>query len=172
MNIEVWKDIDGFESLYQVSSYGRIRSLPRYKTRGRVLKQCISKKGYLRTSIMGKPNTAYLIMHRVVAKAFIPNPNNLPEVNHKDGNKQNNHVDNLEWCTHEYNVKHSVENKLADYSKIAGSKNSQSKLNEIEVVKIRQMHKDGKNFTEIAKQYNVTANLIGMVCRMQNWKHV
>ncbi len=106
---EVWKDIAGFEGLYQVSDLGRVRSLDRecwnghvYFLRiGRVLKQKLSTSGYMRVSL-GKGNDAYV--HRLVAAAFHPNPDNMPQVNHKDENKLNNRADNLEWCTSLYNM--------------------------------------------------------------------
>lgn len=115
MMVEIWKDIKGYEGLYQVSTCGRIKSLARMvpfsnihtsgyrQLKEKILKGGITKDGYnvvtLRKDNIGK---IYSI-HRLVAETFIPNPNNLPEVNHKDENKVNNHVDNLEWCTHQYN---------------------------------------------------------------------
>ena len=111
-NKEIWKDVKGYEGLYQVSSKGRVKSLDRYclTKKGnkrfracRILKPYTQKDGYkqvdLRNSI--KPKTATI--HRLVAKAFIPNPHNYPQVNHKDENPSNNCVDNLEWCTTVYN---------------------------------------------------------------------
>lgn len=114
---EIWKDIAGYEGLYQVSNYGRIKSLERLeKTVGivkqrrrgeRMLKEtnvygyrnvCLANNGYKRT----------VRVHRIVAKTFIPNPDRKLEVNHIDGNKANNRVDNLEWCTRKENSLHSV----------------------------------------------------------------
>ena len=114
---EVWKDINGFEGYYQISNYGRIRSLDRLIIRsdgnplplkGRILKQNLKKSG--RLQIMLTKNSVYKVyqVHRLVAEHFIPNPNNWPEVNHKDENPLNNHVDNLEWCTPSYNVNYGT----------------------------------------------------------------
>ena len=101
---QVWKDIEGYEGLYQVSNTGKVRSM-NYKQTGKVkrLKPIITNTGYC-TARFGKEGKwkGYLV-HRLVAQAFIPNPNNLPCVNHKDENKTNNCIWNLEWCTHEYN---------------------------------------------------------------------
>ena len=116
---EIWKDIEGYEGKYQVSNLGRVRSLDRYQYRanpntgkpyktfkaGVVLKEQVGNNGYLRVKIFDADNHQKMaLVHRLVAKAFIPNYQNLPEVNHKDENKSNNRADNLEWCTQSYNV--------------------------------------------------------------------
>lgn len=111
--MEIWRDVVGYEGLYQVSNKGRVRSLDRifemrHKSnkmikvfkKGVILKMHKCNSGYLKVTLFGKN---YMV-HRLVANAFIPNPDNLPCVNHKDENKTNNCVDNLEWCTHQYNV--------------------------------------------------------------------
>lgn len=109
---EVWKDIDwvkGYEGLYQVSNLGRVKSLARYDSNGRFLKERIKKlvpiqTGYLTTLFCVDGVLKNMFVHRLVATAFIPNSENLPEVNHKDENKQNNCVENLEWCDRKYNL--------------------------------------------------------------------
>ena len=111
--VEVWKDIEGYEGYYEVSNHGQVRSVDRElpirknggrlfyrRLPGKVLKQCYVGCGYLFVNLRGKA----ALVHRLVAKAFIPNPNNLPFINHKDENKTNNNVDNLEWCDHMYNI--------------------------------------------------------------------
>lgn len=105
--MELWKDIKGYEGLYQVSNEGRVKSL-NYKRTGKEKTLCPKKhnKGYLQIQLMnGDRNKTYTI-HRLVAEAFIENPNNYPCVNHKDEDKQNNNVDNLEWCTQKYNMQY------------------------------------------------------------------
>ncbi len=106
---EEWRDIEGYEHEYQVSNLGRVRSLDRiskqnHKLKGRFVTPNITKGGYALVRMYGTQGFKIESIHRLVAKAFIPNPDNLPEVNHKDENKQNNCVDNLEWCTRLYNV--------------------------------------------------------------------
>ena len=108
---EIWKDIKGYEGLYQVSSEGRVRSLDRivvYKDgrksffKGKILKNVLDDKLYFVVSLYnGKRNV--LKVHRLVAQAFIPNPNNYPQINHIDENPKNNRVENLEWCNQYYN---------------------------------------------------------------------
>lgn len=111
---EEWKDIKGFEGLYQVSNLGRIKSLDRYVEcvdscrhyKCRIMRLNKRKNGYLDICLRRQEIKTRPLVHRLVAEAFIPNPNNLPQVNHKDENKENNRVDNLEWCTIEYNNKY------------------------------------------------------------------
>lgn len=97
---EQWRDISDFEGLYQISSHGRINSLINQK----VMKPRLKKNGYLQIGLYKKGEYKTFTLHRLVAMAFIPNPDMLPYVNHKDENKQNNNVENLEWCTPSYNL--------------------------------------------------------------------
>lgn len=114
---EIWKDIENFEGLYQISNLGRVKSVDRLmhvldpKSKREYDKQvpeCIratnlDSKGYVMVTLKKNGKTSRHRIHRLVAKAFIDNPNNLPQVNHIDENKENNHVNNLEWCTNAYN---------------------------------------------------------------------
>lgn len=110
--VETWKDIRDYENLYQTSNLGRARSLDRWVKdtngslrfyKGKILKLCTDKYGYLKVGLCKNNKYKKFYVHRLVAEAFIPNPDNLPCVNHKDENKQNNNVENLEFCTYEYN---------------------------------------------------------------------
>lgn len=99
---EIWKDIKGWEGLYQVSSHGRVKSFR--KKEPRLLSTCIGIHGYCVVLLHdGNGHRKNERVHRLVAQTFIPNPNNYPYINHKDEDKTNNHVENLEWCTAEYN---------------------------------------------------------------------
>ena len=122
---EIWKDIEGYEGLYQASSLGRIRSLDRevrnYNRwhiehakliKGRILKQLLDRYDYPRVWLYKSGKTKkFKLVSRLVAETFIPNPNNLPQVNHKDENKTNNRVDNLEWCDANYNSNYGTRKK-------------------------------------------------------------
>lgn len=104
---EVWKDISDFEGLYQVSNLGRVKSFRR-STKHRweseyILKPSLANNGYYQVTLYDNTHKRKFSVHRLVATAFIPNPDNLPMVNHKDENRLNNEVSNLEWCTARYN---------------------------------------------------------------------
>lgn len=111
---EIWKDIKGYEGLYQISNLGRVKSLAR-KYKSRVCKETIKKfsidvKGYCKVNLCKNGKITYPRIHRLVAEHFILNPKKLPQVNHIDENKQNNRVDNLEWCDNKYNVNYGTHN--------------------------------------------------------------
>lgn len=108
---EEWRDIKGYEGLYQVSNLGRVKSLPRKVCFGvgyrivdeKILKQYIQNNGYVWVGLHKNNKQKRMLVHRLVAIAFIPNPDNLPEVNHKSEIKTQNNVENLEWCSRQYN---------------------------------------------------------------------
>ena len=113
--IEIWKDVKGYECLYQVSNLGNVRSKNKVgidgrKIEGKLLKGGMFSNKYKFVCLRKQGENKNCLIHRLVAEAFIPNPNNYPIVNHKDGNKQNNNVENLEWCTYHENRMHA--NKL------------------------------------------------------------
>ena len=113
--IEIWRDIKGYEGLYQVSNCGRVRSS--YKG-GRILKPNLSFYGYWRVQLWrgGKGRSIYV--HRLVAQAFIPNPDGKPQINHINGIKTDNRVENLEWCTNMENQLHASKTDLKSTVKI------------------------------------------------------
>lgn len=110
---EEWRPIEGYEGLYEVSNTGRVRSLDMYVKigygsyrlhKGKVLSPGKNKDGYLLINLHCNEKNKKCLVHRLVAQAFIPNPDNLPQVNHKDEDKLNNRVENLEWCDAKYNI--------------------------------------------------------------------
>lgn len=118
---EIWKDIEGFEGMYQVSNMGNVKSLKRtiwnsgkgcYRTvHERILKANKNNDGYLQVQLHQDGKRERYLVHRLVATAFLPNPDNLPQVNHIDENKENNCMDNLEWVTCKENANHGTRNK-------------------------------------------------------------
>lgn len=130
MDKEVWKSVNEFEGLYEVSNLGNVRTVERYvnaRHRGFVGKRLLKQKvllphyeemiGYLTVALYNGKNYSTKFIHRLVAQAFIPNPNNLPCVNHKDENKLNNCVDNLEWCDYSYNANYGSRNERISNSR-------------------------------------------------------
>lgn len=124
---EIWKSIEGYEGYYEVSNYGRVRSVDRTLTysngylakhKGRILKGETDKKGYKRVRLSKNDKTKKFQVHRLVAMAFIPNPENKKFVNHIDENSSNNRLDNLEWVTGSENMRHgTIQQRLADKKK-------------------------------------------------------
>lgn len=131
--MEIWRAIHGYEYLYEISSLGNVRSLDRFKNhntskqgkimiKGVNLRPYLNTKGYLKVELSSgkRESRKTFSVHRLVALAFIPNPNNYPQVNHKDGDKTNNSVSNLEWCTNSMNQLHAWRTGLQKSTKSSG----------------------------------------------------
>lgn len=123
---EIWKDIPNYEGLYQISNFGNVKSLKRkvknkngYRDiKEKILHNYINKNGYYAVTLRKNCNIEVKLIHRLIAEMFIPNPNNYPCINHKDGNKSNNSINNLEWCSYSYNTKEAFRlglNKHIDF---------------------------------------------------------
>ena len=116
--MEEWKNLKGYEGLYQVSDKGRIKRTTHIRSNGRgyykvnecILSPHVNNRGYKIITLCKNNELKTYLLHRLVAEAFIPNPDNLPQVNHKDENKTNNDIENLEWCTHKYNNNYGTKN--------------------------------------------------------------
>jgi hypothetical protein len=132
--MERWKPIPGTKERLYVSDYGRVKSFLRNKTEGNILKPTRDHKGYLRLHVTLDGLRCSYKIHRLVASAFIENPENKAQVNHKDGNTKNNHIENLEWVTAKENVEHAskVLNVLSAY-KIANN-NKKKKIKQIDII--------------------------------------
>ena len=151
---EIWKPIE-FAEGYYISNYGRVRSTR--KGQDRILKLSHTKDGYVKCGIAIHGCSCRFRVNRLVAEAFVPNPENKPTVNHIDGNKDNNHADNLEWCTLSEQMHHAYEHGLK--KPMQGTNHSMSKLTEEEVRWIREHYKArDKEFGMIglAEKFNVS----------------
>lgn len=123
---EVWRNINGYEGYYQISNIGRVKSLERRRYNGsgyyvqkvKILRQSITTTGYIKVELSKEGTKKSMKVHRLVAIAFIENPENKPDVNHKDGNPFNNNLSNLEWCTESENLNHAVKIGLKKTFKI------------------------------------------------------
>jgi len=159
------RPVVGYEDLYSVSRDGKIYShRVRSTTEQRAydidpnnlieLKQTLKTRGYFTVCLYsGKGKVKYKYVHRLIAMAFIPNPQFLPEVNHIDGNKQNNSIENLEWATHKYNAHHAVRIGLV---KVVGEQNPSSKLSDKQRREMIKKYKTGKyTYADLGREYGV-----------------
>ena len=165
--IEVIKDIKGFEGRYTISNFGIVRSL----LTGKIMKPYITNKGYARVNLRYAKSRDFksLLVHRLVAMNFIPNPNNYNEINHKDCNPLNNRIDNLEWCDRFYNIKYSFEKGRASNR---GVRNPNAKLNETDLKAIRALVETGRFFiNQIAKMFKVSSSTIDMIVNNKTWSN-
>ena len=168
---EIFEDLIGYEESYQISDKGRIFTKRRLDGNrliyGRELHPIVTQDGYLKVGLTKKGETKKFYLHRLVAQHFICNPNNLPQVNHKDGNKFNNDVSNLEWCTKEQNQEHAVRNTLMQH----GEARPSAKLSEKDVLEIYQL-KGVLSAREIGERYGVSKNTINVILRGEKWKYL
>ena len=166
----------------KVSEYGDVYGVHDY-TKKRTA--TVDKDGYYRIAFKYRKKhidkdgnerkyTTYFV-HRLVALCFLENPNNYPVINHKDGNKQNNHYTNLEWCTVKHNNQHAIDNDL--YKSFKGETNPHNKLKKEDILRIREEYlkskeKGYKFYEKYAPLYNVDRETIRHICQRKTWKHI
>ena len=174
---EEWKDVEGYEGFYQISNLGRIKSLGGWcgtaKRKERIRSTSLTHDGYekVRLNYQGKDKTKRI--HRLVAEAFIPNPENKDTVNHIDGNKRNNSVSNLEWVDRSEQMIHAY--KMGLKKSRIGSHNSNAKLTDEEVREIRKSYIPySKEFgtVALANKYGVTNRVIGLIVKNKAYKNI
>ena len=173
---EIWRDVAGYEGYYQVSTVGRVRSLNRIIKRANnspVLRKGVmltpqkDKDGYLIVGLKMGGKEYKAKVHRLVAEAFIPNTKNKPIVNHLDGDKGNNAVNNLEWCTVKENSHHARDTGLLHPAR--GESSGKHKLSEADVLRIRELIAEGVSLNSIAGLYNVSFTSIRYIAIGKNW---
>ena len=193
MNKEIWKDVKDYEGLYQVSNLGRVKrlewkrfSLGKWQTmKEKILKQTISTTGYWHISLNKNGSHNTYKVHRLVARAFIPNPDDLPCINHKDNNPLNNKVENLEWCTYKYNNNYKDHNKKLSQSRLGKKasdetrqklRDSNPKMLSVQCIETEIIY---KSINEASRKTGVDASAIGKVCKGKHktaggfhWKYV
>jgi len=181
--MEEWRDIKGYEGVYQASDLGRIRSLDKirrkwnhqgkrdvdYLYKGRVLKSNICNI-YLYVCLMHKGVKKSRSVHRLIAKTFVDNPNNKPNVNHIDFNHYNNSSNNLEWCTQYENIQHTKKHGRSRYAN--GEDQGKTRLTKEDVIKIRCMSKEGVSQGKIASMYKMSRSGICNIISKKSWKYV
>lgn len=165
--------VSGFEASYHIRDNGDVLSLPK---NGRAVKQLKRhtdvKTGYQSYFLYFKGTRAgkRMLIHRLVATAFISNPDSKPNVNHKDGNKKNNDHSNLEWCTHSENEIHAHATGLKNFK---GENSNYKKLNNDDVLSIRNLYATGEfSQREIASEYNVTQSNVSRIVKNIRWSHI
>jgi hypothetical protein len=163
---EIYKLIADTEGVYSVSTYGNVRN----NTTNYVLKPFADNKGYLQFDIKFSNRSTGITVtaHRLVGRAFIPNPSNLPVINHIDGVKHNNRVENLEWTTFQLNNVHAVKMGLI----ASGEDSYLHKLTEAEVVQIINLLKQGCRNIDLAKEFNVGHNTIDDIRCNRTWRFI
>lgn len=167
---EQWKQVAGFEGLYDVSNFGRIRSLPRGTISGRIMSVALKKVKYVSIGLCKNGVQYRRKLHRLILAAFVgPCPDGM-EGCHNDGNPSNNRLDNLRWDTHQNNMMDSWNNGRES---LKGSRNGKAKMTEDTVREIKSLLKLGK-FTqkEIAIRFFVSQPTINNIARGKNWTHV
>lgn len=164
---EIWKHIPEYEGLYEVSNLGRIRSLLNTKTT--FLKGRDDTNGYLKVALFKNLIRREMKIHRLAAMAFIPNPENKPQVNHINGIKSDNRIENLEWCSQSENSIHAYKKGLQVSRR--GKDNNKTKLTEAQVLDIRGKFLHISSY-KLAVIYDVYATTIQSIRRRRTWKHI
>lgn len=174
---ETWKPIDGYEGRYSISNFGQVKRhatkvyVPSRKIFRHLKEEILyhkSKTGYCILSPFDSPKG--LFVHRLVAAAFIPNPKNLPYINHINGIKDDNRVENLEWVDHLGNMQHAFETGLVP----SGEKSFRSKLTNSQVLEIKEILTNNPDYnqSELARKYNVVRSTINGIFKNRKWKTV
>lgn len=160
---EEWKVVSGYDGIYLISNFGNVYSYKKMR-----LLTHYFRTGYPSVCLCKGKVENHTLVHRLVAEHFIPNPDNKPEVNHKDGIRNNPHVDNLEWVTHSENIRHA---DMTGLRRVKGEDSKQAKLTNDAVREIRSM-KGIMTQRALAKKFNVPHSLIHLVQHKKAWAHV
>lgn len=174
---EIWKSIMGYEDSYEISNYGNLRSKDRrvqarsgyYILKGQPIRPKIDKDGYLVIGLSKKQKVKWISIHRLVAMQYIPNPDNLPQVNHKYGNKLDNYYKHLEWNTCKQNIDHACKNGLRGKAK-RGEDSNLAKLSWNVVNSIRNDNNEGMKQLELSQKYNTPESTIYKIITNRTWQ--
>ena len=161
---EIWKDIPNYEGMYQVSNLGRVRTFKRGK---KIIMRLSEDKGYFRLGLRNGVKQKRMFVHRLVALSFLGQSD--LQVNHKNGIKTDNRLENLEYCTASQNRRHAFDTGLQN--PVKGEDHYASKLTEDQVIEIKYGHK-GKTQREIACIYGIAQGLVSRIRRGLSWKHI
>lgn len=176
---EIWKPVVGYEGLYEISNIGRVKSLEKtvntfgghtLRRKERFLRPQEFTTGYYFVILCDNTQRKHCSIHRLVADAFIPNPEKKPDVNHKDFNRKNNLVENLEWVTKRENIVHAF--TKVDRNTARGERNSKAKLKESDAIEIRKLKREGVDTKRLAEIYQLNCSTINRISNGTYWKHV
>lgn len=160
---EIFKAVEGYEGFYEISNLGRVRSTS-YKG-VKILKPSKTKNGYLNVLFCVKQQKVHKLVHRLVAEAFLDNPEKLEQVNHKDGNKENNTPDNLEWCTCDYNNRHAYNTGLLNRYE----DRPEAKLTKAKVLQIPSLIEQGATADDLKNLFGVSRRCIDNIFEGKAW---
>ena len=181
--MEEYKDIPGYEGMYAVTKDGRVWSHPKETIvggrggvrvdGGRFLSNKPHHQGYCRVHIRDKNNIRKgMLVHRLVAMTYIPNPDALPFINHLNGDTQDNRVDNLEWCDNKRNTKHAYDNGWIKTPYQQGEANSQAKLTVDDARRIKELSAAGMGDTAISRETGISRSAVKDVTKGRTWRHI
>jgi len=171
---EIWKDISGYEGLYQVSNYGNIKRIYTHNIknqkigRNEILNPWINNCGYYMVGLRKNNHKKSFLVHRLVLEMFVDSCSINEEGRHLDGNKLNNNIHNLAWGTRSDNEK----DKIIHGRSNRGSRQGNSKFLEIDILDMRYLYKKGWTIREIGKKYNVDYKVVWPIIRYKTWKHL
>lgn len=162
--------INGYESKYIITEFGDVIPFRRQGSNGNPLKHQIMKNGYHKVWLRNDGEKECKYVHRLVAEHFIPNPLNKPCINHLDGNKDNNHVSNLEWCTYSENMKHAIKNGLNHTPKNSGELHPMHKVTKDDVFEIKNLYENGMSVSQIKTHFNISTRQIYKIINEEAWR--
>lgn len=183
MEKEIWKPCPEYERHYEISNFGNLRSkrvfIPNDSIFGelkgtwkkqQLKNQTTNRYGYKTSKLCKEGHCRRLTIHRLVAKAFLPNPENRRQVNHIDGDKTNNRLDNLEWASHSENIRHAYATGLMNTDHLVGENSVNAKLTWEKVREIRKQLSEGARVKDLAQQYGVSSGTITYIKQQKTWK--
>lgn len=165
---ELWCPVVGYESTYEVSNCGQVRRSTGGQgcRAGRIMKPIVDQFGYIRVRLHQDGVGKMFRIHRLVALAFVGNPGNYPEINHKDGIKSNNTSSNLEWCNRSHNVQHAFDTGLKKPSR------GNVRVSEEQVLEIRKLYREGHAQRSLARKFGIGKTTVAHIVNYDYWRHL